>query len=661
MTESTRLMRLLYYLTQDGGTVTAAQLAAYAGVSERTIKNDMTQIRELTEDYGCVLMSQKGRGYWLEIKDQEQFRALADRLYYRFSNANFTQEYQERANRIARILLVQDDYIKLDEVADRLCLSRSSLKGIMPDVRELLADFCLELVSRPGAGVRVCGEEINRRFCMLELFLDHDFRNIPAIEETEYLACFALENVDIGELRHHFLRVLRESDTRIVDNNTHRLVRYFFLMYNRFLQGHRLIFSEADQRFLKALGEYQTAKKILDTLMEEDTGISVDEAEIFGLELLLLMWNDLNESDEMAARYPYFYQKSRELAEKIFTRIQKRWGVDFFQISGAMECLISAVIPNYTRIYFSFLGYNRTIGKKVENNMMSSSPVGLALALTAASVIREETGLELSRADLFHYTVRFYIASARIHYDYVPRRVLISAQSGIQSCTIIRDKMVKQFGVESFARLDMVNAYEIRRLNQSDYDYLILNFAPYYYRYDLPMIYADTIPDERQMNQIYYQVMLNGYPLRQLQAMLKFEPDFVFLDVPYESRESFLHLLAYKYCSSRDIPAMEAQLLQYTDVCVWNGTAAIILDARLTGNHYFHLYRLENPGVWEKKTIRHVLFAAVNFQGEPRLLKYLEQLTHELVNNPENLERLISTGSMNQFCEIVKHGLTLRQ
>lgn len=656
--ESTRLMKILYYLIQSDGKVTAKELSEYVEVSERTVKNDLIQVKEQASKYGFTLLAKKGKGYWIQVDNREAFKNLEDQLYYRFSHYNYTREYQDRANQVVRILLVREDYIKLDEIADRLFLSRSSIKNIMQEAREILEAFKLKVISKPGYGIRIEGNEINIRFCMLELFIDHDYRNVPGIKDEDYMAYFELNQVDIGEVRHHFLEVLRESGTRVVDNNTHRLVRYFFLMYNRYLRGHRLEFTEEDQNFLRSIGEYKTASNILKELEEQDTKISVDETEIFGLELLLLMWNDLNESDELAKRYPYFYQMARELTEKAMERIRKLWGIDFEEMAGMRQNLISAMIPNCTKIHFDFLGYNRIIGKKVENNMMSSSPVSMALALTMSEVIWEACGLKLSRADLFNYAVRFYIAAARIHYDYIPRRILISAQSGNQSGVIIRDKMVKKFGVEAFAKLEVVNSYEIRRLDQKDYDYMILNFAPYYYRYDLPVIYVDCIPDEKQMNQIYHQVVLGGYQLRNLQMQLWFDRDFVFEDFPYEGRESFLHLLAYKYCGSGDIKKMEQRLFQYSDICVWNGVAAIVIDHQLTKKNLFHLYCLAAPGVWEKKTIRYILFVSVNFRGEPKVMKYLEQLTHEMIRNQENLENLVATKSMNQFNEIVKHNLS---
>lgn len=659
--EATRLMQLLYYLTQAADTVTARELAEYTGVSERTVKKDLIEAGELAKKSGCILRSQRGKGYWIQVVDAEQFEQLEQQLNLSFSYYNYTQEYEERANQIVRILLVQEGWINLDQVAEQLYLSRSSLKKSMQDVREILRSFRLEIEVKPGYGVKVSGDEINIRFCMLELFLDHDYRSHTMIQNETYMSYFILPGVDIGKLRHDFLKILRESGTRIVDNNTHRLVRYFFLMYQRFLHGKRLYFEKEDICFLRELGEYTTARKILKHLEKEDTGIFVDEMEVLGVELLLLMWNDLNEGDEMAKRYPLFYRKSSLLADGIILRIKEQWGIDFKEMAGFRESLISAIIPNYTKIYFSFLGYNRTIGKRVETNMMSSSPVCLAMAMTVADVIEEQYGLVLSRADIFSYIVRFYIAISRIHYTYVPRKILISAQNGSQSCAIIRDRMVKRFGVNVFERLDFINAYEIRRINQEDYDYLILNFAPYYYRYDLPVIYVDSIPSERQMDQIYYQVILSGYQLRHLQAMLNFGEDFVFTDFPYEGREAFLNLICYKYCRERHIAEMKRYLERYTDICVWNGIAAIVTDSRYTGRNYFHLYCLDSPGVWEKKAIRYILFMSVNIFGEKKLIKYLEQLTHELVSSSENLEKLVSTKSMNQCYEIVKRELTLGQ
>lgn len=654
--EDTRLMKLWYYLIQSPQWVTSGELARYAGVSERTVKNDLTRLKEMAEENGCLLTSRKGKGYSMEVTDQERFGELEEKLVYRFSRFNYTQEYEDRANRIVRILLSQGNYIRLDDVADRLYLSRSSIKNLMGSVREMLGAFRLSLESKPGYGVKVRGEELNRRFCMLELFIDHDYRSEPSVREEEYMEFFRADQADMGEIRHGFLQVLRESGLRIVDNNTHRLVRYFFLMQNRRRRGFLLGFSEEDRRFLRGFQEYGTAGDILNALGEKGMDVCGDEEERLGVELLLLLWSDLNEADDLAGRYPGFYEKGKELAEEILREVSRRWGLNLEHLPEMVPLLVSALMSVCVKIRFPWMGYNLTIGKKVENNMMSSSPVSMALALTAADVIRDRYGLESSRSELFHYGERFYIALSRISYEYRPRRILISAQSGNQSCSIIRDQLLKRFGEESFERLDAANGYEIRGLDQSRYDYMILNFAPYYYRYDLPVIYVDSIPDSRQMNQIYRQVILGGYPFREIQAGFRFDPDFLFEKVRYEGRESFLRLLAYKYCGSRNVEEMENFLERYTDVCVWNGTAALVTDSGLTRKNCFHLYCLETPGVWEKKTVKQVLFISVNFQGNGQSARYLEQLTNELMRNPDSLEQLISTGSLNSCCELVKHG-----
>ena len=381
-------MKILYYLTQNILPVTSAELAENLGVSERTIKNDIEKMRCSSEKDGYSIHAQRGKGYWLQIENAEKFGQLETQLNYRFSRDNYTLEYEDRANQVVRMLLVNTDYMKLDDIAEQLYLSRSSLKNIMPEVRGIFRDFKLDLISKPGYGIKIQGEEINIRFCMLEMFIDHDYRSVPAIQNKEYLEYFSLDGVDIGDLRHHFLKVLRESGTRIVDNNTHRLVRYIFLMYQRFQRGFRLHFKEEDKLLLRSIGEYSTAKDILDTLEKEDTAITVDENEIFGLELLLLLWNDLNENDDLELRYPLFYKKVQGLVDKILARIKTQWGVDLSELPGIRQNLSSILIPNYTKIHFSFLGYNRIIGKKVENNMMSSSPVCIALSMTAADVIK---------------------------------------------------------------------------------------------------------------------------------------------------------------------------------------------------------------------------------------------------------------------------------
>lgn len=654
--EKKRLMKMFYYLIDTEGIVKAKDLAEYAEVSERTVKNDLEDLKNLAQASGCLLHSKKGQGHWIEIVDPECFEPVREQLYFQFSELNYTKEYETRANDIARRLLVQDDYIKLDDIADEMFLSRSSIKNSLREVRQILEAFKLELISKPGYGVKVQGPEINIRFCMLELFINHHSSSVTFLEDSEYLSYFETDLKIVGEIRQVLLKTLRESETRVFDHYTHRIVRYLSMMNNRFKRGYRLHISSETKKVLNSLSEYDTARRILENERQVFTDMTNDEDEIYGLEILILLWSDITSDIDLENRYPMFAD-TEQLVEELLEYLKELWHIDFTQSKSLKRALIANLIPFYFRVYFKTISY-KLIGRHVENNMISSSPASVALARSAAVFIQMKTGIQMSGIEILDLALHLYYAIDKIQYDYKPKRVIISAQSGYQSCKVIKDKMIRKFGAEAFACIDVIEFYEARKLKSSEYDLMVMNFAPYYYRYDFPMVYVDCIPNAKQMNQVYTQAILSSYQLEPLLRKLKLSGDFVFNDFHYEGKKEFIRLLSYRSAGSSElVGALEKELSMTSDICVWNEVVFLMCNQALTGKNCFEIYSFIKPGIWDKKSIRAAIFISVDYAQDKQLLRFVEQFTHELAAEPENLERLIHTKSVYQILEIVKNGL----
>ena len=102
-----RLLLMLYLLDNSDQPLKARQLAAMAGVSERTVKNDMAELRELAMASGVEILTRKGKGYQLQVLDSLLYEPVREQLQIRFSTMNYTKsETVTRTNDIVRRLIV---------------------------------------------------------------------------------------------------------------------------------------------------------------------------------------------------------------------------------------------------------------------------------------------------------------------------------------------------------------------------------------------------------------------------------------------------------------------------------------------------------------------------------------------------------------------------
>ncbi|MDU5781427.1 MAG: helix-turn-helix domain-containing protein [Pantoea sp.] len=72
-------------------------------------------------------------------------------------------DFQQRVEYIVRFLLSTQRYSKLDDLAEEIFISRSSLKKCMKEVRNILKNFNLDLQTKTAQGVKVTGDELNIR------------------------------------------------------------------------------------------------------------------------------------------------------------------------------------------------------------------------------------------------------------------------------------------------------------------------------------------------------------------------------------------------------------------------------------------------------------------------------------------------------------------
>ena len=266
MKRDKRMKKILFYLSENQGISTSLELASKLNVSERTIKSDLTKIKEEAVNYGFQLLSKAGLGYWIEVTDSELFNKLQEEVSSKFSTMGYTREYENYANEIVKYLLVQDDFMTIEKIADYLYLSVTSINKELFKVRNILLEFNLQLESKRKIGTRIVGLEINKRFCMLELRIDHDIRLENRNQDDILCPLFNNEIGDGLKVRNQVIDILNNNKVRMTDNNTHRLVSYLVLSSNRSSELHKLQFESELVTNLESLNEFRCAKNIVDIL-----------------------------------------------------------------------------------------------------------------------------------------------------------------------------------------------------------------------------------------------------------------------------------------------------------------------------------------------------------------------------------------------------------
>ncbi len=170
----------ILHLFRETPTLTAAALASFLGVSERTVRNDLHLLN--AELKGCASIDSEQGKFTLRVYDVEAFRAVCARL---LETDRFLNSPRNRMDYIFGKLMRADSPLNADELAYEMSVSRGTLAN---DLKRLRADvelYRLAIVGKTGKGLILQGAESDIRQYVLENLYGALYRDYPLEPEID--------------------------------------------------------------------------------------------------------------------------------------------------------------------------------------------------------------------------------------------------------------------------------------------------------------------------------------------------------------------------------------------------------------------------------------------------------------------------------------------
>lgn len=190
-----RVAYLFYLLSMETDYVTSSYLGKKISLTGRTIKSEITALKKYADKNGAHLVSKKRRGYKIVVFDKVIYNNKIEQLNYRFSLVKFFEDknLQQRTNEILRFVLVQKKYICVDDIAEYMGLSVSSIKSEIKLLNKLLKKNGLRFKKRNEKGDLIIGSELNIRMLMLFVYDLYYHDAVAYYRNVDYLNLFKIE------------------------------------------------------------------------------------------------------------------------------------------------------------------------------------------------------------------------------------------------------------------------------------------------------------------------------------------------------------------------------------------------------------------------------------------------------------------------------------
>ena len=641
-----RSERILLSLLRADGPLTSMQLADVIGVSSRTVKADMPRVAHILEDHGARLEAKRNRGYSIVVRDENLYGELVRQIELRairIDMANY--DHALRVLHIERRLVSSPDGVLIDQICSELALSRSATQRALQDAIRFLHGFRLEVVSSPGRGMRVVGDEHLVRLALVELFEIHFDMFTPSDLIPEYARWIACEDNKRQLIRHEFLRVLRNSAISMRDGLTQRLAVYLVVMKNRIEAGLNISLPTYWVSEIKESACYEVAVDVLSALSVHfpEFGVSNEEAAFFAI--LLLRYLDVSLARDARAISPYLYPLAHLAANRVLAKLDDELGGELLRIEGVQplmeQCLLPLVAAQRYRLDGCELYDNDA------ESGIAGDPVCIFLAVLTGSLIEDMLQIALSRSDYLFLAMAMLWVLDGVEPPAKPLRLLVTNAMGTEFANRQLQRLLANYPGLIDRSSKACELYEIRGFDPASYDAVITDVATTGYRYGAPRGFYGPHLDATDEASIHDDVLIGAYALE----AFAWSSDRIQIKrgIAFDDIEELIQ--AISLCSAEDEGQFEVRqelLLRqaYTAGPVGMTRYGFLFESVSKESERIEWYECGHPMRWGDSHVDAVVYVCVclsnglvHLQALSRALRFMPQQIGDWASCPESISR----------------------
>ena len=364
--------------------VSSYEISASSGISRRMVREIVPSLRDRLAQEGIELESRTNKGYrfnGLTLKTRNRLLEMIEE-----GEKTVSQIPDDMLNRqiyINRRLIEADDYILVDDLADELLLSRTAISSLLKDIRVILKKYRLTIEQRPYHGIRVNGNEIDKRHALTDFnftaFSDtamfYDFMDTLAADETAW--------------ERDVLDVFRRYDIIFTDIALCDLLISIAVQMTRIVSGDEL--TEYVLQDVKENSEEVAAAREIAFSIKSRNFCELNENEIRALAAAIAC-------KRSAVHMSFDDHDADEVSERIFDEIMKSTFVDY-RASAKKGLIVQSV-----RHVMRQLRCDEKIRTEMWNTAFTRYPLAYSHARSAAEILTAETGKTCGKSHIVYLT-----------------------------------------------------------------------------------------------------------------------------------------------------------------------------------------------------------------------------------------------------------------
>ncbi|OLQ57819.1 PTS sugar transporter subunit IIA [Bacillus licheniformis] len=428
---NTRQKEILYLLLSEPDDYLVVQdFADRVKCSEKTIRNDLKAIEDyLNEHSRAQLIRKPGLGVYLNIEEQER-DWLSQQLHTEHVPSRQRTD-EERMLQITYDLLINSKPVSAKELAAQHFVNRSSIKKDLYTVEEWLERFDLTLVSRQRLGLKVEGNERNKRKALARIS--------DLIHNTEFTSQFIKSKFpshEVDFVMKEIKSLQKKHSLYFTDETFESLLLHTLLMVRRIKMKQPVLLSPKEMAAVKKKKEYQWTLACLQRL-EPVFAIRFPEEEAVYLTLHILGGK---------VRYPLQKEEILENAVlpkvvgHLINRVSELKMLDFHKDQDLINGL-----NIHLNTLLQRLSYDLSVSNPMLNDIKKMYPYLFHLIIDVLEDINQTFDLHIPEEEAAYLTLHFQAAIERMHRSSeTHKKAIIVCHMGIGMSQLLRTKIERK-------------------------------------------------------------------------------------------------------------------------------------------------------------------------------------------------------------------------
>lgn len=583
---NTRGLNIIKILLNSVEPVSSLALSQEIGCSKKTIQNEIKNINK--ELKNGEIVSIRGVGYKLE--------GNVDDIDIKTSDLYDYDRVEYIIKKIINISSTDKDTIKLEDLADSMYVSLSTVKNDLKEVKKILDEYNLKISSKHKQGICI---EASEEY-IIKFIINYSNKLDNSLNIKDFLSNNIIEN--LFSIKKILLDTLNYENMILTDNEFKNIVNYISIYLSR---------NNVNQ--IDFIKEYIKSYK-----RKKEKPISEDEQFLIKKSIKEFC-RDLNLATSINISH-----------DKIFE-----------------ECLFNHICNLYKRADLNINQYEITVGE-----IKFKYPFAFELAKIAKKTIEKNLNIQISEDEVGNIALHIGGALERIDKSDEKKvyKTIIVCTSGVGTSMLIKSKLENIFK-ERLEIIKVIPSYLVDYINVLDIDFVIstveVNLD------NINVIKVSPMLTDRDIKLIEkYIETENVYVDLDIQNL--FSNELFFKDIKAETRSQVIDIMSKKLFEKGYInEAMKKSYFERETIATTEIGNMVAIPHGATGEVYENKIAigiLKEPIFWEVGEVRLVIMFALD---KEKILDY-EEIFSNIYKRVDSISKVISICENKSYEKFIK-------